>query len=139
MSVRKREWGGETMWLVVDQDGQTVNSFAKKKDADAAAGPGRSVRKSVTGEVRTAWVVTYSDQSKKGHLKTFARKKDADAYWAQVQVAVKEGRHTPDSESITVKAAGEHWLRTGEVNSLERTTLEQYRVLLNKHIVPYLG
>jgi integrase len=54
-------------------------------------------------------------------------------------VEVREGRHTPDSESITVAEAGAHWIKTGETNSLERTTVEYYRRLLDPHIAPYLG
>ena len=32
---------------------------------------------------KTAWVVRYADQRKKWHLKTFVRKKDADA-WLEI-------------------------------------------------------
>jgi hypothetical protein len=81
--------------------------------------------KTAKGEAKEAWVVTYSNQNKKGHLKTFRRKKDADAYWAQVQVAVKEGLHTPDSQSVTVREAGFRWLKNSETRNLERTTVEQ--------------
>jgi hypothetical protein len=38
-----------------------------------------------TGETREAWVVDYI-QLKKRHLKTFTRKRDADAYHAKVAV-----------------------------------------------------
>jgi integrase len=54
-------------------------------------------------------------------------------------VEVREGRHTPDSESITVAEAGRHWIKIGEGNNLERATLNEYQRLLNMHIVPYLG
>jgi integrase len=97
------------------------------------------------GEAKEAWVVAYTapDKDKPGsmkpHIRTFDRKRDADAYHAQVTMEVKEGRHTPDSQSITVAKAGEHWIRNGEMNRLERTTLDQYRHLLDRHIVPYLG
>jgi len=102
-----------------------------------------SVRKrtwtTAKGEAREAWVVAYADQRKKSHIKTFARKKDADAYHATVTVEVRQGRHTPDSQGITVAEAGEHWIKTGQANNLERTTLDQYRWLLDGYIVPYLG
>ena len=46
------------------------------------------------GEAKEAWVVIYTGQSGSRHLKTFDRKKDADAYHATVRVDVKAGIHT---------------------------------------------
>jgi integrase len=88
---------------------------------------------------RSAWVVNYVDGTGKGHLKTFKREKDAKAWEVRTKVEVMEGRHTPDSASITVREAGENWIRKGASVPLERTTLDQYRYLLDRHIVPYLG
>jgi integrase len=51
-------------------------------------------------------------------------------------VEVREGRHTPDSQSITVAEAGKHWISTGESNSLERTTIEYYQCLLDLTFCP---
>src|SRR5215470_9552352 len=97
-----------------------------------------SVRKrtwtNAKGEAQEAWVVDYVDQKGKRHIKTFAKKKAADAYHATVRVEVRQGTHTADSDSITVAEAGNHWLKTGEANNLERTTLDQYRRYLNLHI-----
>jgi integrase len=95
--------------------------------------------KNAKGEPQDAWVVAYADQHRKPHIKTFKRKKDADAYHATVVVAVREGRHTPDSSSITIAEAGRHWILTGHGNSLERATLEEYQRLLDMHIAPFLG
>jgi integrase len=95
--------------------------------------------KNAKGETKEAWVVDYIDQRGRRHVKTFSKKKAADACHATVVVAVREGRHTPDSESITVAEAGRHWIKTGESNSLERTTIENYQQMLDAHIVPYLG
>jgi integrase len=95
--------------------------------------------KTAKGETKEAWVVSFTDASRKARLKTFRRKKDADTFHSSVAVAIKEGRYTPDSQSITVKEAGMLWLKNGEANGLERTTIDQYRWLLSKHIVPFLG
>jgi integrase len=95
--------------------------------------------KTAKGEVKEAWVVWYADQYGRPHIKTFPRKKDADAYHAKVRIDIREGRHTPDSESVTIAEAGRHWIKTAEGNNLERTTIEHYAWLLNAHIVPYLG
>ena len=91
------------------------------------------------GAEKTAWVVRYADQQKKWHLKTFAKKKDADAYRDMVQGEVRQGIHTPATASITVAEAGDAWILQGETDGLERSTLTQYRQHLDYHIKPYLG
>jgi integrase len=91
------------------------------------------------GETKEAWVVAYADQNGKRHIKTFARKKEADSFHATANVEVRQGLHTADSDSITVGRAGEHWIKTGEGNNLERTTLDEYQRHLNLHIKPHLG
>jgi integrase len=102
-----------------------------------------SVRKRIwttdKGEPREAWVVDYSDQLGTRHLKTFARKRDADAYHAQVAVDVGAGVHTPDSRAITITEAGELWLAGREAAGLERSTLDQYRNHLDLHISLLIG
>jgi integrase len=95
--------------------------------------------KNAAGEAQEAWVVWYSDQQGKPHIKTFARKKDADAYEAKVKVDVKAGVHTPDSASLTIAEAGAAWIKTCEANGLERATVRNYGLTLRRHIVPYLG
>jgi integrase len=95
--------------------------------------------KTARGEPQDAWIVDYVDQKDKRHIKTFAKKKQADAYHAKVKEEVRQGTHTADSESITVAEAGQNWLRNGEGNGLERASLAEYRRLLDMHIVPYIG
>jgi integrase len=87
------------------------------------------------GEQREAWIVDYFDAGGVRRLKTFKRKKDADAWSNKTGVAVLEGTHVADSASITVKKAGELWIKSAEAAGLERTTLEQYRQHLRFHIV----
>jgi integrase len=89
------------------------------------------------GEPREAWVVDYTDQLGKRHLKTFDRKKDADAYHAQVAVDVRDGTHT--AGNTTVAEAAEHWLVSRENAGLERATLDGYRAHVELHIVPLIG
>jgi integrase len=90
------------------------------------------------GDAREAWVVDYNQLGRR-HLKTFARKRDADAYHAQVAVDIRAGTHTPDSASITVAEAGRLWLLSREQAGIERTTLDYYRSHLDLHIVPLIG
>jgi integrase len=78
---------------------------------------------SPAGEQKEAWVVDYRDQHGHRHIKTFDRKKDADAYHDTVRVDVRAGTHTAPSRSITIAEAGKLWIKTGTNNGLERTTL----------------
>jgi integrase len=95
--------------------------------------------KNAAGEIKEAWIVWYSDQHGKPHIKTFGRKKEADVYHATVKVEVRQGIHTPDSSSLTIAEAGEAWLKTCEANGLERSTVYGYNNLLRLQILPYIG
>ena len=95
--------------------------------------------KAPSGETKEAWIVDYSDQQGARHLKTFARKRDADAYHAVVKVDVRAGIHTADSKSLTIAEAGRYWIASGEAAGLERTTLEGYQTQLERHIAPLIG
>jgi integrase len=95
--------------------------------------------KSPAGEPREAWVVDYVDQHGERHLKTFAKKRDADAHHAIVGSAVQAGTHTPDSKSVTVAKAAELWLASCDAGGLERSTITAYREHVTLRIVPILG
>jgi integrase len=102
-----------------------------------------SVRKrrwtTATGESKEAWLVAYRDSEGDRAHKTFARKKDADAYHAKVTMEVAAGMHTSDSRSITVREAGQQWLTSREQDGVERATLVNYREYLELHIAPLIG
>ena len=102
-----------------------------------------SVRKrkwtTARGESKEAWVVDYVDQNGDRHIETFEKKKEADARHAAVRVDIRKGTHVADSATVTVKEAGEDWIRSGQGAGLERTTTDQYRQHLDLHIVPFLG
>src|SRR5262245_30022735 len=89
--------------------------------------------------MKEAWVVDYVDQHGDRHIKTFAKKRDADAHHAIVGVAVRAGTHTADSRSVTVAKAAELWLESCDAAGLERTTITAYRQHAELHIVPVLG
>ena len=75
----------------------------------------------------------------KRRLKTFARKKEADAFRAQTCVDVRAGIHTPDSASKTISQAAELWLETCRANGLEPATTDAYEQHVRLHIRPFLG
>lgn len=91
------------------------------------------------GVEKEAWVVDYVDQGGTRRLKTFKRKKEADAFAATATVEVRDGTHVADSASVTVKEAGTLWLTSAGAAGLERSTLDQYRQHLTLHIEPFLG
>ncbi|MCG7508532.1 tyrosine-type recombinase/integrase [Mesorhizobium retamae] len=91
------------------------------------------------GVEKTAWVVDYVDAKGDRHLKTFAKKKDADAFSATAKVEVREGVHVADSDSATIEAAGKLWIASAKASGLERATIEDYERHLRLHIGPFLG
>jgi integrase len=99
----------------------------------------RRTWKSPDGENREAWIVDYVDQAGDRHIKTFAKKRNADAHHAVVGVAVRTGTHTADSKSVTVAKAAELWLESCEAAGLERTSMVAYRQRADLHITPILG
>lgn len=102
-----------------------------------------SVRKRVwttnKGVEKEAWAVDYADGNGVRRLKTFSKKKDADAFAATAKVEVRQGVHVADTASISVSQAGEFWIASGEGASLERSTINQRKCHLKHHIDPFIG
>jgi integrase len=92
-----------------------------------------------TGEPREAWVVRYADQNGKWRLKTFARQREAKEWRATMLQEVRHRTHLPDSTAPTVASAAEAWIRRGEADKLERSTIKQRRQHVDLHILPLLG
>jgi integrase len=99
----------------------------------------KRIWKNAKGETKEAWVVDYADQAGKRRLKTFKRKKEADAYHSRANVEVQEGTHTPDSASVTIAEAADLWIETCNGRHLERSTIDSYRQHIKFHIRPFLG
>ena len=97
-----------------------------------------SVRKR-KGIHHKAWQVDYRDSGGNRRSKQFVTKKEADAFAATAAVEVREGVHVADKATVSVANAGELWIATGKAAGLERTTIDQRRQHLDKHIVPFLG
>ena len=91
------------------------------------------------GERREAWILDYTDQSGTRRLKTFKRRKDADAWAVDARHEVKIGVHTPDSTSVTVNEVTERWIDDCEARGLNFGTIKQRREHLALHIAPYIG
>ena len=91
------------------------------------------------GASKEAWIVDYLDGEGHRHIRTFERKKDADAYHATVRVEVSKGLHTPPHRSLTIAEAAEIWIKRVEADGRERTTVRQYRQHVDLHIKPRVG
>jgi integrase len=102
-----------------------------------------SVRKrkwtNAKGVEQEAWIVDYVDIKGTRRLKTFSKKKEADAFAAKASIEVKDGTHVADSASSTVRVAGEFWIASGEGAHLERSTINQRKRHLKYHIDPFIG
>ncbi len=101
-----------------------------------------SIRKRIWtsgGAEKTAWVVDYKDQEGRRVLRTFATKREADAFRTEMGYEVSQGTHTRASASTRVAQAGKEWVKQGELDGLERATLREYRNHLKHHINPLLG
>jgi integrase len=98
-----------------------------------------TVRKRIRNGKVEGWVADYFDQSRKRHIKTFKREREAKAWLATVTIEVRKGVHTPENKSITVAEAAAIWLSHGKTEGLETSTLLQYRYHVDCHINPLLG
>ena len=58
------------------------------------------------GGRRESWIVDYTDADGDRHIRTFERKRDADAFQATVRVDISQGTHTAPAKSGTVSEAG---------------------------------
>lgn len=91
------------------------------------------------GTKSVKWLVDYKDQFGKRRFRNFERKRDADAWLVGAAWEVAKGVHTADSQTITVTAACNIWIKAAEANDRERGTIQQYRQLANLHIKPLIG
>jgi integrase len=88
---------------------------------------------------RTGWLVDYADADGKRRFESFARRRDADAREAEIDVELRRGVHTPASASPTIAEAAANWLAAVELKGRERATLKGYRDHVELHISPALG
>ncbi len=88
------------------------------------------------GSEKATWLVDYRDQAGKRRAKSFARKKEAEAWITQAAYQVTQGTHTPDSQTITIAKAADLWIARGKREKLETSTLASYEQHVRLHIEP---
>src|SRR5262245_30659151 len=86
-----------------------------------------------------AWVAAYTDHAGKRRIRSFDKRREADAFHASVAGELRDGVHVPDSQSVTIAEAGKLWLEGCKAGGLERSTVDYYRQHLERHIVPLIG
>lgn len=91
------------------------------------------------GTEKSSWQIDYKDAAGKRRAKQFARKKDAEAWLTTAAYEVQQGVHTADSQSISIAKAAELWIKRGERENLETSTLAAYGQHVRLHIVPLCG
>ncbi|WP_376957727.1 site-specific integrase [Azospirillum sp. A26] len=95
-------------------------------------------------EEKEAWVVRYVDQSGKRRMKTFEKKKEADAYRFKIEREINDGIHTPDRCTLTMKDTVDEYLRDCDRrrkvgDRMAGGTLYGYKIIAEKHIVHSFG
>ncbi|MAM39543.1 MAG: site-specific integrase [Erythrobacter sp.] len=91
------------------------------------------------GTEKSGWQVDYVDSAGKRRRKQFARKKEAESWITTAAYQVQQGTHTPDSQSITIAKAADLWIKRGEREKLEASTLAAYDQHVRLHIAPLCG
>jgi integrase len=154
VSVRKRQWytnkqvqtwakrlakeAGRPEDGSIEYEGRAKRQLTDRLGA-ARAGDAAAIEALKLFPPREAWIADYLDRDGDQHIKTFERKKDAEAYHATVKVDVRKGVHTAPSKSATVAEAAESWIKRVEADGRERATVRQYRQHVNLHIAPRIG
>lgn len=92
-----------------------------------------------SGEAKDGWQADYTDAAGKRRRKMFERKKDADAFLNRAKTEVVDGTHVAAADSITIKEAGDLWVKARQRAGREQATVEQYKQHVDLHIVPFIG
>jgi integrase len=95
--------------------------------------------KTAAGELREVFQLDYRDQHGVRRHKQFARRKDAAAWQTTALHQVQQRTHVPESSAPTLENACQAWIRRGEADQRERSTLVQRCQHVELHILPLLG
>ncbi|MBA4777326.1 MAG: site-specific integrase [Rhizobiales bacterium] len=98
-----------------------------------------TIRKRKLPSGNTVWLAEYRDGAGKRRFKQFDKRKDADAFLLTVRGEVRDGIHVAASQSATISAAADDWLKAVKASGREQSTLNQYRQHVDLHIRPLIG
>jgi integrase len=86
------------------------------------------------GTTAERWQVDFADQEGRRRHKQFRRKKDADRYLIHARAAVEAGTYVPESTAQTIEQAAAAWIKRGQAERLERSTIRQRQTHI-RHIL----
>jgi integrase len=77
---------------------------------------------------KTAWIADYFDQDGVRRQKTFSTRGAAKDWLPKTHQEIKQGTHVPDSTAAALREAADAWIKRGEAEGLEASTLRQRRL-----------
>lgn len=89
------------------------------------------------GRKTDKWIAAYYVDGKRRH-KQFNTKLEAERFQRQATTEAEQGKHVPDSESVTVAVASADWLKVYK-GSWEAATYQDYERTMKLHVVPFIG
>jgi len=102
-----------------------------------------SVRDKTVGGIKW-WIADYKDSTGERHQVRFPTKGEATAHEEKSKVAIRAGQYVSVDPNRTIEDAATAWLARVEANGmrgtgkLERTTMNQYRQHVERHIKPHI-
>jgi integrase len=98
-----------------------------------------SIRKRILRSKNKVFQADYRDADGHRRHKQFPTRKLADEWLVTTRADVAAKRHVPESASVTVRTAGDSWIRRCQLLKLEESTVKSYREHLELHVFPFLG
>jgi integrase len=99
----------------------------------------RKVEKRLLPSGKVTFRAPYVDAAGNRRSQNFSTAKAAKTFLVAVGGELRQGVHTPSSESPTVSEAAELWLASCARRQLEPTTVINYKEHLRLHILPLIG
>jgi integrase len=96
-------------------------------------------RKRIGGDGKARYTAYYDDVTgRRRSAGTFSSRRDADRAWQRAEADTEKGRHTDSGRSrqLFARYVEEEWFPNHQI---ELTTRQNYRYVLDKHILPVFG
>jgi hypothetical protein len=96
-------------------------------------------RKRVGGDGKARYTAYYDDVTgRRRSAGTFGSRRDADRAWQRAEAETAKGRHTDSGRSrqLLARYVEDEWFPNHQI---ELTTRQNYRYVLDKHILPVFG
>jgi integrase len=99
-----------------------------------------SVEKVARSDGRKVWRVRWRDEHGRNRARTLGRKRDAEAFDAEIRRLRRLGElGITDAGRISLAEFGQEWLVAYAVPNLEPKTLRTYESLWDRHVLPNIG